>query len=77
MRIEIEDSTSQNRTLSEIDTNNLRYCCYHNGCGFNTDDEMDYRRHGAQKHPKNPLLYPSKAEMEKYGLQAQGKSWEV
>jgi len=32
--------------------------------------------HGILKHPKNPLLYPSKAEIEHYGLEAQGKEWE-
>jgi hypothetical protein len=52
------------------------YSCYHNDCGFHTDNEEDYRSHGATKHVKNPLLYPCKAEIEKYGLQAQGKSWE-
>ncbi|HEU4447780.1 MAG TPA: hypothetical protein VFR94_24115 [Nitrososphaeraceae archaeon] len=53
------------------------YCCYHNGCDFQTDDEREYRRHGVAKHLKNPLLFPSKYEIEKYGLQAQGKEWEI
>jgi hypothetical protein len=53
------------------------YSCYHKGCYFYTDDEGDYRRHVAQKHPKNPLLYPSKAEIDKFGLKAQGKHWEI
>lgn len=51
--------------------------CYHRGCEFETDEEQEYRRHGAAKHLKNPLLYPSKAELERYGLQSQGKSWEI
>jgi hypothetical protein len=51
--------------------------CYHNGCNFQTEDEREYRRHGTAKHLKNPLLFPSKFEIEKYGLQAQGKDWEV
>ena len=53
------------------------FSCYHKGCHFYTNDEPKYRRHGAVKHPKNPLLYPSKAELEKYGLQPQEKSWEI
>jgi hypothetical protein len=53
------------------------YCCYHSGCDFQTDDEYEYRRHGTAKHLKNPLLFPSKFEIEKYGLQAQGKEWEI
>jgi hypothetical protein len=50
--------------------------CYHTNCDFQTEDELDYQNHGALKHLKNPLLYPSKAEIEKYGLQPQGKQWE-
>ena len=52
--------------------------CYHDGCkcnhncDFQTDNEEEYRNHGAQNHLKNPLLYPSKAEIEQYGTQ--GKS---
>jgi len=53
------------------------YSCYHKGCDFQTQDEYEYKRHGAAKHVKNPLLYPSKAKLNKYSLQAQGKSWEI
>jgi len=53
------------------------YSCYHKNCNFHTDDEQEYRRHGAQNHHKNPLLYPSKFEIEKYGLTSQGKEWEI
>jgi DNA replicative helicase MCM subunit Mcm2 (Cdc46/Mcm family) len=55
----------------------ILYSCYHKGCNYHTDDVQEYERHGAQKHLKNPLLYPSKAEIEKYGLKAQGKDWEI
>src|SRR5918994_1047053 len=51
-----------------------KFSCYHKNCDFYTD-EREYRRHGAQNHPKNPLLYPSKFEIEKYGLKPQGKNW--
>jgi hypothetical protein len=53
------------------------YSCYHNGCDFRTNDEKDYHRHAAQKHSGIPVLYPTKAELEKYGLKPQGKSWET
>jgi hypothetical protein len=53
------------------------YSCYHNGCDFHTNDEKYYQRHAAQKHPGIPVLYPTKAELEKYGLKPQGKSWEI
>jgi hypothetical protein len=50
---------------------------YHNGCDFHTNDEKDYHRHAAQKHTGVPVLYPTKVELEKYGLKPQGKSWEI
>jgi hypothetical protein len=53
------------------------YSCYHKKCEFHTNDEQEYRRHGAQNHHKNPLLFPSKFEIEKYGLTPQGKEWEI
>ena len=53
------------------------YSCYHIGCNYHTDNEQEYRNHGGNKHTKNPLLFPSKFEIEKYGLKAQGKEWEV
>ena len=56
--------------------NNFIYSCYHNGCYFHAKNEKDYHIH-AQKHTGIPMLYPTKAELEKYGLQAQGKDWEI
>ena len=53
------------------------FSCYHKNCDFHTDDEREYRRHGALNHHKNPLLFPSKFEIEKYGLTPQGKEWEI
>ena len=53
------------------------FSCYHKNCEFHTDDEREYRRHGALNHHKNPLLFPSKFEIEKYGLKPQGKNWEI
>jgi hypothetical protein len=51
--------------------------CYYPGCEFQTDSEREYQKHGALKHQENPLLYPSRYEIEKYGLKPQGKEWEV
>jgi hypothetical protein len=53
------------------------FSCYHKNCEFQTEDEQEYRRHGAINHHKNPLLYPTKFEIEKYGLIPQGKEWEI
>jgi hypothetical protein len=53
------------------------FSCYHKNCKFHTGDEAEYRRHGALNHHKNPLLFPSKFEIEKYGLTPQGKEWEI
>jgi hypothetical protein len=53
------------------------FSCYHKNCEFHTDDEREYRRHGALNHSKNPLLYPSKFELEKYDLTPQGMEWEI
>jgi hypothetical protein len=57
--------------------NNFLYSCYQNDCAFNTNDETDYRSHAIQKHTGIPVLYPTKAELEKYGLKPQDKEWEI
>ena len=81
--LEKEAINSDTELASSIDlsdlssSNSYRFKCYHNGCNFYTENERDYRKHGVQKHPNNPLLYPSKAEIEHYGLEAQGKEWEI
>ena len=43
---------------------------------FKTADETEYHRHGVIKHPSKPL-YPSKADLERLGLKAQGRSWKL
>ena len=53
------------------------YSCYHNECDFHTDDEQENQKHGTTKHLKNPLLFPTKFEIERSSLQAQGKDWEI
>jgi hypothetical protein len=58
-------------------SNGSMFKCYHPGCGYHTDSEEEYLRHGGQKHVENPLLYPSRYEIEKYRLTPQGKDWDV
>ena len=53
------------------------YSCYHRDCDFQTNIEPDYERHWGQKHTGIPVLYPTKTEIEKYGLKPQEKSWEI
>jgi hypothetical protein len=72
----------ENRSISVPSSqNDGLFRCYHNGCkcnhscNFETDNIEDYEKHGV-KHLGNPLLYPSKAEMERYGLKPQRKEWE-
>jgi hypothetical protein len=50
------------------------YECYY--CGFKVDSKSDYERHVIMKHGHS-CAYPSKAEIEKMGLKAQGKEWEI
>ena len=57
--------------------NNFLYSCYHNNCEFNTNVKEDYEKHGVQRHIDNPLLYPSKADIERHNLKPQRKSWEI
>ena len=53
------------------------FSCYHKDCNFHTNSEPDYEGHWSQKHSGIPVLYPTKTELEKYGLKAQGKDWEI
>ena len=54
-------------------THNL-FQCYH--CdNFQTRDESEYFTHGSSQHTYKPL-FPSKADLAKHGLKAQGKIWE-
>jgi hypothetical protein len=62
---------------SQSQGNIYSFKCYYPGCEFQTDSEQEYQKHGALKHPDNPLLYPSRYEIGKYGLKPQGKEWEI
>jgi hypothetical protein len=49
------------------------YPCYY--CDDRTNNKDDYERHIILRHNHCPA-YPNKAELERLGLKAQGKSWE-
>jgi hypothetical protein len=52
-----------------------KYECYY--CDkLGTDDEDVYEKHGVLTHPSKPG-YPSRADIEKYGLKPQDKPWEL
>ncbi|HEY6668207.1 MAG TPA: DUF4326 domain-containing protein [Candidatus Nitrosopolaris sp.] len=54
---------------------NSKYVCYY--CmDCQTDSEHEYHSHKVRKHPDKPA-YPTKADLEKFGLTPQGKSWEI
>ena len=88
-KIANESDENQENNIKNIDTdevqskklfliakrNNLLYSCYY--CDkLETDTEKDYQRHGILKHPGKPC-YPSKADLELFGIQGQGKEWET
>ena len=80
------DNNIENTTESLQESNklhifkNLAYSltffkCYY--CDdFHTNVEYDYEKHVITDHHDKPC-YPSKADLEKLGLKAQGKSWET
>jgi hypothetical protein len=65
--------------LSEIPKNNieeLHYQCYY--CdSFKTNSKDDYESHVINKHGLGHPCYPCKADLERLGIKAQGKSWEI
>jgi hypothetical protein len=53
----------------------FRFECYY--CDtFQTDDQDDYEHHVINKHGLGHPCYPSKMDIERLELKAQGKSWE-
>jgi hypothetical protein len=53
-----------------------QFQCYH--CdSFKANSNDDYEGHVIRKHGPSHPCYPSKADLEKLGLKAQGKSWEI
>ena len=69
-----EPSANINYTHSLAGSRSLLFECYH--CDdFQTRDESEYLTHGGSKHTFKPL-FPSKADLAKHGLKAQGKIWE-
>jgi hypothetical protein len=53
----------------------FRFECYY--CDtFQTDIKKDYESHVLLRHPGKPC-YPSKADLDKFGLDLKGKDWET
>lgn len=77
VKCDINDSYPSSSDSGQISVPSSPFSCYHNGCDFSTEDESEYRRHWPQKHTGVPILYPTKFEIEKYGLKPQGKKWEI
>jgi hypothetical protein len=55
----MREGSSSKKDKMDMDKSE-EFKCYHKNCDFSTEDEREYRQHGAQKHTKNPLLYPFK-----------------
>jgi hypothetical protein len=51
------------------------YPCYY--CDYKIDSQDDYEHHVINKHGLGHTCYPSKPDLEKIGLSAYGKSWEI
>ena len=52
-----------------------QFQCYY--CGFKTNSNDKYEGHTIMKHGQGHPCYPSKADLEKLGLNPQGRSWEI
>jgi proteasome lid subunit RPN8/RPN11 len=65
------DENMKNTMFQETSIYDCYYCT-----SFKTDIQKDYERHVVFTHPERPC-YPSKADLEKLGLEAQGKIWEI
>lgn len=61
--------------ITKKDMEDCYYSCYY--CdSFKTDSKEDYESHVINKHGLGHPCYPSKPDLEKQGLKAQGKEWE-
>ena len=70
-----DDTDGILHTLQESEPNKIPcYSCYY--CDYKPDSKSDYERHVIMRHGHSSA-YPNKAEIEKMGLKAQGKSWET
>jgi hypothetical protein len=65
---------SPNDAKKVIEQINSQYRCYY--CDYETKYDEAYDKHVVLTHPGRPA-YPNKADIEKLGLKAQGKSWEI
>jgi hypothetical protein len=79
VKYDVNDSNtlfSENRPISVLSSpsGEIPERCYY--CDYKPTNELEYRRHGNQKHFNKPL-YPNKATLEKYNLKLQGMEWEV
>jgi predicted transcriptional regulator len=70
-----EISFTTNYPIEDSSITDEYYSCYY--CdNFKTNSKYDYETHVIMRHGHSPA-YPNKAELEKLGLEAQGKSWET
>jgi hypothetical protein len=70
----LEPSGNNNAEESTMTVTTSCYLCYY--CDYKAYNKECYETHVVLKHCHSPA-YPNKAEIEKRGLKAQGKSWEV
>jgi hypothetical protein len=75
----MESSEDTSKLGEEPKPPNFLYLCYYcgKGNGFQTNDETDYTLHVISKHGLGHPCYPCKLDLERLGIKAQGKSWEI
>jgi hypothetical protein len=69
-----DDTDDILHTLQSPSSDDYPTNCYY--CDYKPDSKDHYERHVILRH-NHCVAYPNKAEIEKRGLKAQGKSWEV
>jgi hypothetical protein len=77
----VQTEAFDSRSIEKIEENDYRLSTYYYSCyycdDFKTNDETDYERHVLKLHGLGHPCYPCKADLERLGLKAQGKSWEI
>jgi hypothetical protein len=79
---EVSDLGSHGSHRSHTNDNNGNssllkcYWCEKVGNSFQTNDEMEYLKHGTLKHLNRPM-YPNIATIKENSLKPQGRKWEV
>ncbi len=72
----VQKEQQQSTKLFDLPRSNnfIIFKCYY--CSYETNVEREYERHVVLRH-QGKIAYPSEIDLEKLGLKAQGKNWEI